>query len=806
MIDTRERLALDVRGVVQGVGFRPFVYRLARELGLGGHVGNDSARVFIEVEGPAAAVAEFVARLESDAPPLARVERVTGEPVPPTGEAEFTIRPSEIRAGHTTLVSPDTAVCDDCLAEMNDPSDRRYRHPFITCTNCGPRFTIIEALPYDRPNTTMAGFPMCDACRAEYEDIDDRRHHAQPICCHDCGPILTFEPTDEPENRRTGSEAALAAARRALTEGRILAVKGLGGYHLVCDAGSEEAVAELRRRKHRPDKPLAVMARDLSSAHRLVHLDEAEIDLLTSPARPIVLARRRSDAPVTGAVAPGDPFLGVMLPYTPMHHLLLGPDPVSGTEAPEVVVMTSGNRSGEPICHRDDQVREKLGPMVDGYLTHDRPIHVPCDDSVVRVVAGRELPVRRSRGYCPMPVTLPEAVPPSLGVGGELKNTFCVAVDRHAWVSQHVGDMGDLETLRAFERSLGDFESMYRIEPRVVAVDAHPGYRTRIWAEQRQGSEVTEVQHHHAHVATALAEHGIEPGTTVLGFVFDGTGYGDDGAIWGGEVLLADRVSARRVAHLSYVDLGGGDAAIRHPVRSALSHLRAAGIDWSADLAPVAHLTGSEGDELGLTLYGAQLERGVNCVPTSSMGRLFDAVASICGLRHSISFEAQAALELEAVARTWTGPTPRYRFEFDQVPDWVTLIDPSPLVGGIVQDLRMGVPVAAVAHGFHLAVADLVLTLATDERWGLPPDSPVVLSGGVFQNALLVETILGDPRAAELDVLTHRLLPPNDGGLALGQLWVATAQRGPGSEREPHGDSRTDHDRVVPPGDRTEES
>ncbi|HEC09576.1 MAG TPA: carbamoyltransferase HypF, partial [Acidimicrobiales bacterium] len=512
MIDTRERLALDVRGVVQGVGFRPFVYRLARELGLAGHVGNDSARVFIEVEGPGGAVYEFVARLQTDAPPLSRIETVATRPVPVVGETEFAIRPSEVRAGHTTLVSPDTAVCDECLAEMNDPSDRRYRHPFITCTNCGPRFTIIETLPYDRPNTTMSAFPMCPACRSEYEDICDRRHHAQPICCHDCGPTLVFESRspagDEAVERASGTEPALAAARRALSGGRILAVKGLGGFHLVCDAGSEAAVGELRRRKHRPDKPLAVMAADLETAHRLVHLDPGEVELLTSPARPIVLARRKPDAPVAPAVAPGDPFLGVMLPYTPLHHLLLGGDPVNRTEVPPVLVMTSGNRSGEPICHLDSEVVEKLGAMVDGYLTHDRPIHVPCDDSVVRVVAGRELPVRRSRGYCPMPVRLVHPVPPSLGVGGELKNTFCVAHGEHAWVSQHIGDMGDLETLRAFERSLGDFERMYRVEPRVVAVDAHPGYRTRRWADQSGSLRPVPVQHHHAHVAAVMAEHG----------------------------------------------------------------------------------------------------------------------------------------------------------------------------------------------------------------------------------------------------------------------------------------------------------
>jgi hydrogenase maturation protein HypF len=669
---TAVRLRLRVTGLVQGVGFRPHVHRLATGLGLAGHVGNDTEGVFAEVEGAVPTLDEFLARLVAEAPGPARIDGLDHERVTPTGGSGFAIVASRgcDRTRARTFVSPDIATCDDCLSELFDPANRRARYPFVNCTNCGPRFTITLRLPYDRPHTTMRGFAMCEACAGEYHDPTDRRFHAQPVACARCGPRLWFEADGATVEN---SDAALATTQAALARGEIVAIKGLGGYHLACDARSDAAVERLRVRKQRVEKPFAVMVRDLDHAAMLAELDEAECRLLASAQRPIVLVRRRQNAPLSALVAPRNPRVGLLLPYTPLHHLLFAPVPgVSSSDAtvPDALVMTSGNLTDEPICFDDADARSRLGAIADAWLVHDRPIHVPCDDSVLQVdpETGDELPLRRSRGYAPLPVRLPFAGPPILAVGGELKNAFCLSSGRDAFMSQHIGDMGSLETWSAFERSTSQIAGLYGIDAALVAVDAHPGYQTRRWAEEACDSPgsspaaLTEVQHHHAHVASVMAEHGVPLTERVIGVAFDGTGYGDDGTIWGGEILVAGYRHAARVGSLAPVPLPGGDAAVRRPYRVALAHLCAAGIEWADDLAPVAALGPDE-----RALLERQLSRRVGCVPTSSMGRLFDAVSSLLGLCHHAGYEAQAAMQLqwaaEAALERDPGNVPHYRFE-----------------------------------------------------------------------------------------------------------------------------------------------
>ncbi|MCP4434394.1 MAG: carbamoyltransferase HypF [Actinomycetia bacterium] len=766
-------------GVVQGVGFRPFVHHLANELGLSGHVGNDSAGVFIVAAGRRPALDEFAERLANEAPPLAYVDRIERTTVasPPSGVPEsaaassgdFSIVGSAPTAAPGAQVPADTAVCADCLAEMRDPQDRRHGHPFITCTNCGPRFTIVEALPYDRPATTMADFAMCDRCASEYASPADRRHHAQPICCPDCGPRLAFENhTGDGQpggGQSTRCQSALDSAIGALSGGLIVAVKGLGGYHLAVDATDPAAVDRLRRRKHRPDKPLAVMVADLEAADRLAHLGDAEHRLVTSAARPIVLAPARRSSELADPVQQGSPVVGLMLPYTPVHHLLFdaGLPPL---------VMTSANVSGEPLAHTDGQLQPLLGTVADAALTHDRPVASPCDDSVVRVVStagdgggsNTLLPVRRARGYVPLPVRLPGSRRSVLATGGELKNAFCLASadgpsgPGQAWIGPHVGDMGSLRTLEAFEAGIGRFAEMYDVDVECVATDRHRGYTINRWAH-RTALPVLEVQHHHAHVASVMAEHGLPPDVPVLGFAFDGTGYGTDGTIWGGEVLLADAHGFERLAHLAEVPMPGGDAAITSPWRAALAHLQAAGIEWSEALAPVE----AAGEQLAL--LADQVESGLGCVGTTSMGRLFDAVASLLGLRHEITYEAQAAIELESAALSNTDAPASYAFSVSG-----STIEAAPVVEGVVADVLDGRPVPGIAAGFHEAVAQLVVDLADgdDDR-----NRPVALTGGVFQNASLVAGARSKLVRSGHKVLTNSIVPPNDGGLALGQAYIA---------------------------------
>ncbi|MEU8547632.1 carbamoyltransferase HypF [Streptomyces roseoverticillatus] len=782
------RRRLVVRGTVQGVGFRPFVHGLAHELGLSGHVVNLAGGVVTEVEGTPEPVQAFCERLTTAPPPLAVIASVSQLNLPVAGSAGFAILPSEPGAGRTG-VPPDAAVCADCLAELADPADPRHRHPFITCTHCGPRFTVVTGLPYDRPRTTMAAFPLCERCAVQYADPADRRFHAQPVCCPACGPRLRLERDGAVTVH--GDADAVTQARALLAQGAVLAVKGVGGYHLACDASDEDAVGRLREAKERGGRPFAVMVADLETARGLAPVSEAEARLLSGPRAPVVLLRRTTlstrsawstrstgpTVPLAPSVCPGSPDIGVMLPYSPLHRLLFGlPGDPPG---PRVLVMTSGNRSGEPIVTDDAEAAARLSGTADARLAHDRPIHVPCDDSVVRVRAdGSVLPLRRSRGYVPEPLPLPFEVPPTLAVGGDLKSVFCLASGRSAWLSQHIGDLGGLAAAGALSRAADHLTHLTGIRPEVFVADKHPRYRSAAWARERAGGRPLRlVQHHHAHVASAMADAGLDGTAPVIGVAFDGTGYGDDGTVWGGEVMLADYTGYRRCAHLAYVPLPGGDAAVRNPYRMALAHLRAAGIPWDDALPAVAAC--AEGE---LHLLARQLERRVACVPTSSMGRLFDAVSSLAGVCHRAGYEAQAAMELEAyAARGVAGCGRPYAFALrggeaagdgGAAGDRPCLIDPAPVLRAVVADVRAGTPVEAVAARFHLAVADAVLAVCTAVRRRSGAGA-VALAGGVFANAVLEEACTRRLTESGFTVVRHRRVPCGDGGLALGQLLVA---------------------------------
>lgn len=756
----RCRRRVTVTGVVQGVGFRPFVHRVATDLGLTGFVGNDSAAVFIEVQGSGEAVQTFDRRLRAEKPPLAVIDDVssTDLAVEPTDD-HFEIVASRAALTAATAVPPDVAVCDECVAELFDSENRRYRHPFITCTNCGPRFTIIRELPYDRPATTMADFAMCTNCSREYSDPADRRFHAQPIACPECGPTMWFRTADL---RVTGVDRALAATHHALADSQIVGIKGIGGYHLACAADDEVAVAALRARKARGGKPFAVMVPDLDTAREYAELDDSQAAALTGPARPIILLRRRNTARLSPQVAPGSPWIGLMLPYTPVHHLLFARSAGSTCAPPTALVMTSANLSGEPICYTDDDVERRLTGLCDAVLDHDRGIYVPCDDSVVRVIDGCELPIRRSRGYAPLPVDLGVDGPTVLGVGGELKNTFCLVDGRRAFMSAHIGDMGSPQTLEAFSQAVSQLTGL-RTEPERLAADLHPGYFTRDWAEREAGRRPIDlVQHHHAHVVSLLAEH-ARLGQPIVGVAFDGTGFGLDGTVWGGEFLRLGADSSRfeRVAHLAPVPMAGGDAAVRNPWRMALAHLWAAGVSWDADLAPVATASGAE-----RALLRSQFESGQGCVPCTSMGRLFDAVASLLGVCHRIGYEGQAAIELEVLAESADlHRDAALRFSITD-----GTLDPGPLLVDMVAALRDGVAPAVLAAEFHHAVAVGVAAIVTQ----VAGDTRLTgLTGGVFQNLLLLAQCRNRLQEAGFTVLTHQVVPPNDGGLALGQAAVS---------------------------------
>ena len=707
--EVNERRRLRVTGVVQGVGFRPFVYGLAERHGLGGFVLNDGSGVVVEAEGAADALDAFGAAIAVEAPALARVDSVTAETVPPLGDTVFRIETSA-PTGKSALIPADVATCGDCLRELFDPTDRRYRYPFVNCTQCGPRFTIVRGVPYDRALTTMAGFEMCAACRNEYEDPRDRRFHAEPICCPACGPQLSL-PIDE--------------AVALLRAGRILAVKGLGGYHLACDATNEEAVARLRSRKHREDKPFAVMVRHAD-------MEPEERALLESRERPIVLVRKHDDVPVAPSVAPGTEWLGVMLPYTPLHHLLLH-------DADIPLVMTSGNVSDEPIAFDDDEARDRLGTIADAFLAHDRPIHRRCEDSVVRAL----FPIRRSRGYAPAAIPLPvPARSPIVAAGAELKSTFCVARGHDAFLSPHLGDLDSEAAYRAFLTDLELYLAMLDVRPEVVAHDLHPEYLSTKWALE-QDAELVGVQHHHAHAAACLAEHG-ETGPA-LALVFDGTGYGTDGTLWGGELLRCDLAGFERVAWLEPVPLPGGEAAVREPWRVAAVHLERAGLAVPWERWP----------EVRASL-------AVNAPLASGMGRLFDAVAAVLGVRDEVTYEGQAAIELEQLAGDVVADPWPWRFGAT-----------TELVAACYTRLLDGVPREQIAAAFHETVAAGAAAACAETEGS----RTVVLSGGTFQNLRLLSSTRARLEHKGFRVLTHRLVPPNDGGVSYGQAAVAAVAR-----------------------------
>jgi hydrogenase maturation protein HypF len=767
----RRRARAQVTGSVQGVGFRPHVFRLAKALGLGGYVLNDTHGVLVEVEGPPAQVEEFMDRLAPDAPPLATVERVVVEEAQTTGERGFRIVQSETAGEPDVLVSPDTATCRDCLSELFDPGDRRFRYPFVNCTHCGPRFTIVHGVPYDRALTTMASFEMCARCWAEYEDPHDRRFHAQPNACPQCGPRVRLVEPGGRERALEGHRDAIEAAAAELERGRIIAVKGLGGFHLACRADDEQAVAALRARKHREDKPFAVMTPALADARELVELTGADERALSSRERPIVIAPRRDGARVAAAVAPRSRDLGVMLPYSPLHHLLLA-DTVT------TLVMTSGNRADEPIAYRDEDALERLGGIADLFLIGDRAIETRADDSVLRSVGPAVRPeavlLRRSRGYVPAAVPIaPAAERAVLGCGAELKNTFCLAKGARAWVGPHIGDLKDYETLESFRDGIEHLKRLFAVDPAVVAHDLHPDYLSTRYALGLEGVRRIAVQHHHAHLAACVAEH-AHPGPVVAA-IYDGTGYGPDATVWGGELLVGDAATCERRGTLVPVRLPGGDAAIREPWRMACAWLIAALED---ERPPIPDALRDEVDGDRWAAVSGLVARGLNSPPTTSVGRLFDAVAALCGVRGHVNYEGQAAAELEGIsdpAERGAYPMPLTEDGAGEAGSGTLLLDARDTVRAVVDDLRRGAAPGTVGGRFHetLARATAAACEREAERSGL---DAVALSGGVFQNRLLLERTAELLEHAGMRVLIPLRLPPNDGGIAYGQVAVAVAQ------------------------------
>lgn len=715
----RGRRRLEITGIVQGVGFRPFVHALAGRHGLAGHVRNTASGVEVEVEGDDDALDAFVAALAPEAPPAAAIDRLTVAVLAPAGADGFRIEESRPGAA-TPAIGPDLATCADCVRELFDPADRRHRYPFLACTACGPRFTVVRDLPYDRERTTLSAFPLCADCRGEYEDPDDRRFHAEAIACPACGPRLSLP---------------LAEAVAVLRAGGILAVKGLGGWHLACDAGDEGAVARLRARKHRDAKPFAVMT---AEPERLVEAGPEDLALLRSPAAPIVILARRSGAPVAPSVAPGTPSLGVMVPYTPLHHLLLA-------DFDRPLVMTSGNRSDEPIVIADDDARERLREIADAFLGHDRGIHRRCEDSVLRGAA----PVRRSRGMAPAGLALPRPAPrPLVAAGADLKSAFCLADGDRAFLSPHLGDLGSEAAQRAFRADMDLYLRMLGIRPEVVVHDLHPGYRSTAWALEQEGEHLA-VQHHHAHAAACLGEHGWEPDRPALAIVLDGTGYGPDGTLWGGELLHCTLTSFERVAHLEAVPLPGGEAAVREPWRTAAAHLERAQrpVPWER-----------------WSLVRQSL--AVNAPPSSGAGRLLDAVAALLGVREAITYEGQAAIELEHLAGEL--PAAAYGCETSG-----GVIRGSDLVRAAHDDLAAGRPPAEIAAAVHEGLA---AAFASAAGVAGEPGSTVALSGGCLQNRRLARSLRARLEAAGLHVLEHRRVPANDGGVAYGQAVIAASR------------------------------
>lgn len=760
-----KRRAISVSGIVQGVGFRPFVHRLAGDLKLSGFVRNRVGDVEIEVEGDLIALEAFIAGLRELSPPSSRIDHISWHQLPAQGHDLFRIESSQNNENVPAFFPPDLSTCDECLHELFDPNDRRYQYPFLNCTNCGPRLTIVRGAPYDRERTTMADFELCDKCRQEYDDPTDRRFHAQPNACPDCGPRLTL--LDSAGNA-LDSDNPIKLFAGAVLNGAIGALKGVGGFHLVCDARSDAIVHQLRIRKHRDEKAFAVMVADLEAVKRFCQISPEEEKLLISPRRPIVLLRKHATCTLAESVAAGNPYLGVMLPYAPIHHLLMkavGNVPL---------VMTSGNRSDEPMVYQNANVVDRLQGITDLILTNNRPIHIRCDDSVTRVVGGWESPIRRSRGDAPQPIPLTfECVKPILAVGGQMKTTFALGCGQHAFVSHHIGDLDHFRAYQAYEHEIALYESLFNISPQVIVHDLHPDYQSTRYAHQRSnaspsvgksdnGIMMVAVQHHYAHMASCMAEHGLcEP---VIGVTFDGTGFGTDGTIWGGEFLIGDYGTFQRAAHLRNIGMPGGTQAIKEPWRMATAYLHDAGIDANEVI--------TQKTDTDINNVLTMLNRGINTPQTSSAGRLFDAVASICGLRDISSYEGQAAIELEwlAIDEPECGD---YPFSVHQDSESNTLvIDTRPIIEHIARDVVDGCPVARIARRFHTTVVNMICDVCVRLHGAGGPEA-VVLSGGVFMNTILIKEVEARLKAEGLRVYRHQLVPPNDGGLSLGQLAIA---------------------------------
>lgn len=742
-----------LKGVVQGVGFRPFVYGLAVKYGLSGWVNNSSAGVYIEVEGSKEAIENFTADLKKEKPPRARVEYLNFLDLPPAGYKVFEIRESSAEAGEYQLISPDIATCPACQEEIFNPADRRFRYPFTNCTNCGPRFTIIQDIPYDRPNTTMAKFTMCPDCQQEYEDPADRRFHAQPNACPRCGPHL--EIWDERGNKLEGNDP-LRVTMELLKNGKIVAIKGLGGFLLACDAQNEQAVLRLRERKKRPAKPFAVMFPNLNQIREHCLINEKEEEILLSPESPIVLLPWKENSSIAQGVAPGQKYLGVMLPYTPLHHLLL-------KESGMILVMTSGNLSEEPIAKDNLEARQRLQGIADAFLVHDRDIYVQYDDSVIMVVEEETGIIRRARGYAPFPIRLPFALRPILACGAEVKNTFCLTRDHYAFVSQHIGDMENIETLEHFQRTIEIYQRLFRLCPEWIAYDLHPEYLSTKYALNMKGKKIG-VQHHFAHLVSCLAENGVDG--PAIGLTFDGLGYGPDGTFWGGEFLIGDYRSFQRLAHLEYIPLPGGEAAIKHPWRMALSYLYTL-MGKEELLRHLCRWPISTQEKVPFILQ--QIDKRINSPLTSALGRLFDGVSALLGLCSSITYEGQAAVELEMIADPQVNAAYDFKVEEEKGEQVIRL---KPLWAGILKDLAEGVNPAVISGKFHNTIVEMSLHLGQQiaQRRGI---RRIALSGGVFQNRLLLKKMKAALRASGFEVFTHHLVPCNDGGISLGQAVIA---------------------------------
>jgi hydrogenase maturation protein HypF len=750
------RKAVDVTGVVQGVGFRPFVYRLAQECNLAGLIANTPAGVTIEVQGDAELVERFLERLQTGAPPLAKITSLSPREIELQADSTFRIVSSRLDAPPRALISPDVAVCAACLREMRNPRDRRFRYPFINCTNCGPRFTIIRDIPYDRARTSMASFRMCSSCQAEYDDPSNRRFHAQPNACWDCGPQLQLWSSD---GSWIDAAEVLREAALFIEHGSTLAVKGLGGFHLACDARSEAAVSLLRARKRRVEKPFAVMLRRIEDVEKFCVVDDAAKKLLLSMERPIVLLPRKPEAGLAESIAPRNRSLGIFLPYTPVHHLLFAAGKF------DALVMTSANLSEEPIAINNQEAVQRLQGLADAYLVHDRDILRRCDDSVVRITGGQTQQMRRSRGYVPVPVALERESDPILAVGGELKNTICIVRGSEAFLSQHIGDLENLESYRFFEEAVEHMQRILEVRPKILAYDLHPDYFSTKWALAQTGMQLVGVQHHHAHIAACMAENHLDG--KVIGVALDGTGYGTDGAVWGGEVLLADYNDFERAAHFEYIPLPGGAAAIHEPWRVAVSYLtKHYGTDLSGLHLPFLKTI----DSRRLHVVQQMIEREIHSPRTSSCGRLFDAVAAVAGVRSIVNYEAQAAIEFEMAAHD---STDEGAYAFDLItdgPHWQ--IGTRSVFENLLRDLAAEESVGNISQRFHRGLADLFVELAENIREQSQLNR-ICLSGGCFQNALFFQSLLDGLRAKSFEVYFHTEVPAGDGGISLGQALIA---------------------------------